>query len=249
MNRKKIIIGNWKMYKNLEESKLFLNEFSKLIKNKQMTCDYGIAASFTNLFLLKTDKIPNLIISAQNCHYQNEGAYTGEVSIKMLKDVAVSHVIIGHSERRMYFNETNETINKKLQALFNANLVPILCCGETLIEYENKETNKVIKNQLKLALLNIKAENITKLIIAYEPIWAIGTGKTATPQQAQAVCKMIREFISELYDSNISQQVRIQYGGSVKPDNIKLILSEPDIDGALVGTASLLAQSFFDLLN
>ncbi|WJG70082.1 triose-phosphate isomerase [Spiroplasma ixodetis] len=248
MERKKIIIGNWKMYKNIEETQFFLNEFNKLIKTKNIKYDYGIAASFTNLPLLKMNKTSALIIAAQNCHYETEGAYTGEISIKMLKDMMVSHVIIGHSERRMYFNEVDETINKKLHSLFNANIIPILCCGETLNQYENKETNEVIKNQIKLALKNIKAENIAKLVIAYEPIWAIGTGKTATAQQAQTVCKMIREFISELYNKNVSEQVRIQYGGSVKPDNIKLILSEPDIDGALVGDASLVPQSFFDLL-
>lgn len=248
MERKKIIIGNWKMYKNIEETQFFLNEFNKLIKTKNIKYDYGIAASFTNLPLLKMNKTSALIIAAQNCHYETEGAYTGEISIKMLKDMMVSHVIIGHSERRMYFNEEDETINKKLHSLFNANIIPILCCGETLNQYENKETNEVIKNQIKLALKNIKVENIAKLVIAYEPIWAIGTGKTATAQQAQTVCKMIREFISELYNKNVAEQVRIQYGGSVKPDNIKLILSEPDIDGALVGGASLVPQSFFDLL-
>jgi len=248
MERKKIIIGNWKMYKNIEETQFFLNEFNKLIKTKNIKYDYGIAASFTNLPLLKMNKTSALIIATQNCHYETEGAYTGEISIKMLKDTMVSHVIIGHSERRMYFNEVDETINKKLHSLFNANIIPILCCGETLNQYENKETNEVIKNQIKLALKNIKVENIARLVIAYEPIWAIGTGKTATAQQAQTVCKMIREFISELYNKNVAEQVRIQYGGSVKPDNIKLILSEPDIDGALVGGASLVPQSFFDLL-
>ncbi|WP_342257633.1 triose-phosphate isomerase [Spiroplasma endosymbiont of Nomada ruficornis] len=248
MERKKIIIGNWKMYKNIEETQFFLNEFNKLIKTKNIKYDYGIAASFTNLPLLKMNKTSALIIAAQNCHYETEGAYTGEISIKMLKDMMVSHVIIGHSERRMYFNEVDETINNKIHSLFNANIIPILCCGETLNQYENKETNEVIKNQIKLALKNIKAENIAKLVIAYEPIWAIGTGKTATAQQAQTVCKMIREFISELYNKNVAEQVRIQYGGSAKPDNIKLILSEPDIDGALVGGASLVPQSFFDLL-
>ncbi|WP_425377441.1 triose-phosphate isomerase [Spiroplasma endosymbiont of Aleiodes alternator] len=248
MERKKIIIGNWKMYKNIEETQFFLNEFNKLIKTKNIKYDYGIAASFTNLPLLKMNKTSALIIAAQNCHYETEGAYTGEISIKMLKDMMVSHVIIGHSERRMYFNEVGETINKKIHSLFNANIIPILCCGETLNQYEKKETNEVIKNQIKLALKNIKAQNIAKLVIAYEPIWAIGTGKTATAQQAQTVCKMIREFISELYNKNVAEQILIQYGGSVKPDNIKLILSEPDIDGALVGGASLVPQSFFDLL-
>ena len=226
MERNKIIIGNWKMYKDEAETKLFLSEFNKLIKTKNINCQYGIAAPFTNLPLLKGNNInaTALIIAAQNCHYQAEGAYTGEIAIRMLKDMAVTHVIIGHSERRMYFNETDETINKKLQALFAANITPILCCGETLTQYEKQETNSVIKMQLKLALHNVKAENIAKLVIAYEPIWAIGTGKTATAQQAQTVCKMIREFISELYNKNIATQVRIQYGGSVKPDNIKCVL-------------------------
>lgn len=248
MRRKNIIIGNWKMYKNMEDTKNFFNQFSKLMKSKDITCDYGIAASYTNLPLLKLQKNNHLIIAAQNCHYETAGAFTGEVSIPMLKDINVSHVVIGHSERRMYFNETNEDINKKIHALFNANMIPILCCGETDGEYEAKKTNDVIKNQIALALTNIKVEDVTKLVIAYEPIWAIGTGKTASVVEAQAVCKMIRHYIGELYDEVTAQKVRIQYGGSVKPENIKSFLEQPDIDGALVGGASLQPESFLGLL-
>ncbi|WP_375317344.1 triose-phosphate isomerase [Spiroplasma endosymbiont of Virgichneumon dumeticola] len=248
MSRKHIIIGNWKMYKNMEETQTFINQFSKLIKGKDIKCDYGIAASFTNLPVLKLNQVNKLIMVAQNCHYEPEGAFTGEVAIKMLKDINVSHVVIGHSERRMYFNETNETINKKLHALFNANLIPVLCCGESDSEYEAKKTNDVIKKQISLALTGIKSQHVTKLVIAYEPIWAIGTGKTASAAEAQTVCKMIRDYIAELYDKNIAQKVRIQYGGSVKPENIKSFLEQSDIDGALVGGASLQAKSFLGLL-
>lgn len=248
MSRKHIIIGNWKMYKNMEDAKNFFNQFSKLTKSKDITCDYGIAASYTNLPLLKLQKNNHLIIAAQNCHYQTEGAFTGEVSISMLKDINVSHVVIGHSERRMYFNETNEDINKKLHVLFNANMIPILCCGESDSEYEAKKTNDVIKNQIALALTNIKVEDVTKLVIAYEPIWAIGTGKTASVVEAQTVCKIIRHYIAELYDEDTAQKVRIQYGGSVKPENIKSFLEQPDIDGALAGGASLQPESFLGLL-
>lgn len=248
MNRKKVIIGNWKMYKNMEETKTFLNQFQQLIINKTITCNYGIASSFTNLALFKTQNITNLIIAAQNCHYEETGAYTGEIAIPMLQDLTVSHVIVGHSERRMYFNETNDAINKKIQSLFKHKMIPILCCGESLEQYENNNTNDIIKTQIKLALVNVSALNVTKLIIAYEPIWAIGTGKTPTVEQAQTVCKLIRDFISELYDEHTAKTVRIQYGGSVKPENIKLLLAQNDIDGALVGGASLVPQSFLDLL-
>lgn len=248
MSRKHIIIGNWKMYKNIEDTKSFLNQFGKLIKGKDIKCDYGIAASYTNLSALKLNQPNNLIIVAQNCHFETQGAFTGEVSIEMLKDIAVSHVVIGHSERRMYFNETNESINKKLHALFSTNMVPILCCGESDAEYEAKKTKDVIKKQISLALTNIKTEYVHKLVIAYEPIWAIGTGKTASASEAQTVCKMIRDYIAKLYDENTAQKVRIQYGGSVKPENIKTFLDQTDIDGALVGGASLQPESFLGLL-
>lgn len=247
---KKIIIGNWKMYKTMKETTEFLNQFNEIASSKSFDCDYGIAASFTNLSVLQAKKQDNFIIAAQNCYYQTQGAFTGEVATNMLEELDVSYVLIGHSERREYFNETNESINKKLQWIFsNSQLVPILCCGETLTQYEKQETNQVIKEQILAALKDIAPGKVSKLVIAYEPIWAIGTGKTASSQEAQAVCLQIRKIIASLYNEEIASQVRIQYGGSVKPDNIKAFLSQPDIDGALVGSASLKVTDFVSLLE
>jgi len=248
MNRKKIIIANWKMYKTMAQTKAFLSELTNAVQNLNIKCDYGIAASFTNLALLQNYQAKNFMIIAQNCHYETQGPFTGEISLQMLQELKVNGVIIGHSERRMFFNETNEIINQKLIALLNANLIPILCCGENLSEYQSKKTQNVIQNQIKVALKNLPATQVAKIIIAYEPIWAIGTGISASPVDAQTVCAMIRDFISELYDSAIAQKIRIQYGGSVKPENIKNFLNQPDIDGALVGGASLQVKSFIGLL-
>lgn len=248
--RKKIIIGNWKMYKTIKETEAFLNQFNEIASNKSFDCDYGIAASFTNLNVLQVKKKNNFIIAAQNCYYQIQGPFTGEVATNMLEELDVSYVLIGHSERREYFNETNGSINKKLQWIFNnSQLLPILCCGETLAQYEKQETNQVIEEQIVSALKDIAPEKVSKLVIAYEPIWAIGTGKTASNQEAQAVCLQIRKIIASLYNEEIASQVRIQYGGSVKPDNIKEFLSQPDIDGALVGSASLKVTDFVSLLD
>lgn len=248
--RKKIIIGNWKMNKNLAETKEFISEFSQLSNGKKINCDYGIAASFTNLVeLQKNFKNTDFIISAQNCHYQLSGAYTGEISMSMLEDLSVSHIIIGHSERRQYFNETDEVINQKINSIFaNSKMIPILCCGETLQEYETNKTIEVIKRQITADLKNISSEDVMKLVIAYEPIWAIGTGKTATAQQAQETIAQIRKILADLYNEKVADNIRIQYGGSVNPKNIKEILQQPDIDGALVGGASLKATDFNNLL-
>lgn len=248
--RKKIIIGNWKMYKTMKEAEEFLNEFNKQTSGKTFNCDYGVAASFTNLGILKGKRKDNFLIAAQNCHDQEQGAFTGEIATGMLEELDVSYVLIGHSERREYFNETNENINRKLKWIFgNSKILPILCCGETLAQYQNQETNKVIEEQINSALKDLSAENISKLVIAYEPIWAIGTGKSSSSQVAQAVCSQIRNIITNLYSKEIADKVRIQYGGSVKPDNIKTFLSQPDIDGALVGSASLKVADFINLLN
>lgn len=247
--RKKIIIGNWKMYKTNKEAEDFLNEFNEKTKDKFFDYDYGVAASFTNLNILKAKRNNNFIIAAQNCHDQLQGAYTGEIATNMLEELGVSHVIIGHSERREYFNETDESINQKLKWIFaNSKLIPILCCGETLTQYENQMTKKVIETQIKAALKDIISNYITKLVIAYEPIWAIGTGKTASLEEAENVAKEIRNIIANLYGQEIADQIRIQYGGSVKPENIKLFLSQKNIDGALVGSASLKATDFINLL-
>ncbi|MBE4704346.1 triose-phosphate isomerase [Spiroplasma platyhelix] len=248
--RKKIIIGNWKMYKTMKEAEEFLTEFNEQTTGWSFDCDYGVAASFTNLHVLKAKKASDFIIAAQNCHDQAQGAFTGEVATNMLEELDVSYVIIGHSERREYFNETNESINRKLNWIFSSSkLLPILCCGETLAQYEKQETKKVIEEQIKAALKDLKQEDISKLVIAYEPIWAIGTGKTATDVEAQSVCSEIRNIVANLYSKDIADQVRIQYGGSVKPENIKTFLAQPDIDGALVGSASLKVADFINLLN
>ncbi|MDQ7983150.1 MAG: triose-phosphate isomerase [Spiroplasma sp.] len=248
--RQKIIIGNWKMYKTMKEANDFLTEFEKKTNNRTFNCQYGVAVSFTNLFVLKNRKFKNLIIAAQNCHDQLQGAFTGEVAVNMLEELDVSYVIIGHSERRQYFNETNESINRKLKTIFNhSKLLPILCCGETLAQYEAKTTHQIIETQIKSALKDITGDQAAKLVIAYEPIWAIGTGKTASAAQAQEICALIRTIIVKLYQKDIANKVRIQYGGSVKPDNIKTFLSQPDIDGALVGSASLQVNDFINLLH
>lgn len=248
--RKNIIIGNWKMYKTQKEAVAFLDEFNQATANQNFACDYGVAASFTNLSVLQGKKAKNFIIAAQNCHDQAQGAFTGEVATNMLEELDVSYVIIGHSERREYFNETNESINRKLQWIFSSSkLLPILCCGETLEQYEKQATKQVIEAQIKAALKDLKQEDVAKLVIAYEPIWAIGTGKTATDTQAQEICLEIRNVVASLYDQATAQQVRIQYGGSVKPENIKTFLSQPDIDGALVGSASLKVTDFINLLK
>lgn len=248
--RKNIIIGNWKMYKTMKEAEAFLHEFKQQTANRTFNCDYGVAASFTNLVVLQNNKMPNFIIAAQNCHDQPQGAFTGEVATNMLEELDVSYVIIGHSERREYFNETDESINRKLKWIFsNSKLLPILCCGETLEQYEQKATKEIISKQIKAALKDLAAEAVSKLVIAYEPIWAIGTGKTATDSEAQAVCAEIRKVVAELYSKEVAEQLRIQYGGSVKPENIKTFLAQPDIDGALVGSASLKVADFINLLN
>lgn len=247
--RKKIIIGNWKMHKNMKETQEFINEFKNLINNKKTTCDYGIAASFTNLNIFKENNLKDFIIAAQNCHFEKQGAFTGEISTNMLEELNVSHVIIGHSERRQYFNETDETINKKLMWIFSqSQIVPVLCCGESLAQYEANQTKSVITQQVTAALKGINSKDASKLVIAYEPIWAIGTGKTATVAQAQEACLEIRKVLTKLYDEKTANSIRIQYGGSVKPDNVKDLLAQPDIDGALVGGASLQVTDFINLL-
>lgn len=244
--RKPIIIGNWKMNKTISETLDFLNQVDKECANLQV--EAGVGVPFLSLQQANKDA-HNLIIAAQNCHYEDNGAFTGEISILMLKEIAITHVIIGHSERREMFNETDQTVNLKVKKLLANNMIPIICCGETLVQYENNETNQIVESQIEKALKDVSANSVEKVIIAYEPIWAIGTGKTATAQIAENVCKVIREKISKIYDQATAQMVRIQYGGSVKPDNIKELLSQPNIDGALVGGASLNAESFLGLVK
>jgi len=247
--RKKIIAGNWKMNNDLSESIKLVSELKAELEGKNFIAEVIVAPPFTSLetinSLVKDSKIQ---LAAQNMHPSDSGAFTGEISAKMLKSVGCKYVILGHSERRTIFGESDEFINEKVIKSFDNDLIPILCCGESLEERENEITFSVIENQLKKGLKNLNNDQIEKTIIAYEPIWAIGTGKTASPDQAQEVHAFIRKLLVELANKEVSENVTIQYGGSVKADNAKELLSKPDIDGALVGGACLKADSFKDII-
>ena len=237
--RKPIIVGNWKMHKTCAETIEFINEVDPLVAD---SCTYGIATPFTAL-KDATSNAKNLIIAAENCHYADHGAYTGEISIPMLKELNVTHCIVGHSERRQMFNETDESVNLKVKALIANGITPIVCVGESLEAFENKQTAEVIKSQIQNGLKELEACAVANIVVAYEPIWAIGTGKSATKEIAQDTIALIRQEIAKMYPE-ASDKVRIQYGGSVKPNNIREYLAMPDIDGALIGGASLDAESF-----
>lgn len=244
--RKTVIAGNWKMHKTLDEAKAFMTNINEKLEKPTHT-DVIVCAPFP--FLSSMSHADKVLLGAQNMHYETSGAFTGEVSPIMLQHIGVQYVIIGHSERRMYFNETDDTVNKKLHAAFKHGLRPILCVGESLEQYENGETEEHIKQQVKKALRGLSDKQISKTIIAYEPIWAIGTGKTATSEQANEVCKLIRSVVSRVSSIETSDDIIIQYGGSVKPDNIGELLAQSDIDGALVGGASLEVDSFLELIR
>lgn len=244
-----IIAGNWKMNKTIEESIELCNAIKRSVYNSQnveiVLCPPFTSLSDVNEMIMDT----NISLGAQDCYWLNEGAYTGEVAPRMLKSAGCKYVIIGHSERRAMFNETNETVNKKIQAAIKEGLKPIMCVGERLEEREANKTFNVVRDHVENGLAGIAKEDAKNIVIAYEPVWAIGTGKTATPQQAQEVHAYIRELLSKMYDSQISQTIRIQYGGSVTPQNIKSLINEKDVDGALVGGASLKADSFTEIVK
>ncbi|MBF1142264.1 MAG: triose-phosphate isomerase [[Eubacterium] sulci] len=244
-----LIAGNWKMYKTTAEAKAFAEEFSKLYKDTDVRA--AICAPFTQLVALKEAFAgTNVKLGAQNVHFEDEGAFTGEISVKMLKEIGVDYCIIGHSERREYFAETDETVNLKLKKLFSSSeIIPILCVGENLREREAGNAFDVVEGQLKAGLEGIDKADVSKLVIAYEPIWAIGTGKTATPEQAGEMCAHIRNIVEKLYDEDTCDSVIIQYGGSVKPENASEIMNMDEIDGALVGGASLDASKFIKIVN
>lgn len=246
--RKKVIAGNWKMNMLPDETIKFIEEFAPLVKNTKN--EVILCVPYTDLFYaLLTAQGTNIKIGAQNMHFEEKGAYTGEVSPQMLKAINVEYVIIGHSERRQYYNETDETVNKKLKSAFNVGLKPIVCVGETLEEREAGKTAEIITNQTKLALEGLTNEQVENTIIAYEPIWAIGTGKTATSEDANNSIKEIRNKIAEIYGQNTASRVIIQYGGSVKSSNAKDLFTTSDIDGGLVGGASLKAEEFSKIVN
>ena len=246
--RKKIIAGNWKMNMLPNEAIQFIEELAPLVKNTEN--EVILCVPYIDLFYaLLTAQNTNIKIGAQNMHFAENGAYTGEVSGKMLKSINVEYVIIGHSERRQYFNETDETVNKKVKAAFENGLKPIVCVGETLEQRESGKVEEIITNQTKLALDGLNNEQVENTIIAYEPIWAIGTGKTATKEDANDAVKAIRKKIAEIYGQNVADGVIIQYGGSVKSSNAKELFSMSDIDGALVGGASLKVDEFQKIIK
>ncbi|MDI3116802.1 triose-phosphate isomerase [Clostridioides difficile] len=245
--RKPIIAGNWKMHKTIKEALEFVNEVKDKVNSDKV--EAVICAPFTLLKDLKeATKGTNIKIGAQNMHFEEKGAFTGEVSPLMLKEIDMNYVVIGHSERRQYFNETDETVNKKVLKALEVGIDPILCVGETLEQREAGKTKDVCKVQVEKALENVLKDDLAKVVVAYEPIWAIGTGKTATAEDANDVISYIREVIKGLY-GELANEVRIQYGGSVKPSNVAEIMGQSDIDGALVGGASLASNDYLDLVN
>ena len=246
--RKKVIAGNWKMNKLPNEAIDFIQKLEPLVKNTNH--EVVICVPYTDLFycLLNTQNT-NIKIGAQNMHFEEKGAYTGEISGSMLKSIGVEYVIIGHSERRQYYAESNESVNKKIKAAFQNKLKPIVCVGETLEQREQGITANIITNQTKLALEGLTEEQVRNIIIAYEPIWAIGTGKTATSQDANDAIKSIREEITKNYGQSVADEVIIQYGGSVKSSNAKELFEMSDIDGGLVGGASLDVEEFSKIVN
>ena len=246
--RKPIIAGNWKMFKTRDEALQFVYAVSEKLPSNHLVESVICAPSYVLRCLVKRQG-EELRIGAQNMHYEESGAYTGEISAPMLKSIAVEYVIIGHSERRAMFNETDEAINKKLQTAFKFRLTPILCIGESLQQREQGETEAHLARQLEADILNLTPQQVKNLVIAYEPIWAIGTGKTATSLQAEEACAFIRNKVASLYNEEVAEAIRIQYGGSVKVSNIVELMAQPNIDGALIGGASLVSDDFITLVN
>ncbi|CCJ32972.1 MULTISPECIES: triose-phosphate isomerase [Caloramator] len=246
--RRPIIAGNWKMNKTAREAAQLIIELRDKVKDAK--CEVVVCPPFTSLAQVITlVEDTNIKVGAQNMYFEENGAFTGEVSPIMLKELGVEYVILGHSERRMIFKEDDELINKKVKAAFVHGLTPILCVGETLKEREENRTYEVIKEQLKEDLDGLDKAKVAKMVIAYEPVWAIGTGKTATAEDANDVIKFIRNYIRENFGNDAAEEIRIQYGGSVKPSTIKEQMAQSDIDGALVGGASLNATEFAAIVN
>ena len=246
--RMPFIAGNWKMYKTTAEAAAFAEEFKKLYHDTDVRA--AICAPYTQLeTLVKAFAGTGIGVGAQNVYFEKEGAFTGEISVAMLEEIGVDYCIVGHSERRQYFNETNQSVNRKLKALLETEICPILCVGEVLEEREAGRETEIVSGQVRAALEGIPAEKAEKIVIAYEPVWAIGTGRTATPEQAGQMCACIRQTLEELYDDVISDRVIIQYGGSVKPENAADIMNMEEIDGALVGGASLDPSKFIEIIN
>ena len=247
--RKTIIAGNWKMNKTASEGKALLDEIKPLV-SKAKWCEVVVCVPFVDLpMALKATKDSRISVGAQNVHQLSNGAYTGEISAEMLKNLGVKYVIIGHSERRQYYGETDISVNQKIHAALNVGLRPIVCVGESLEQRELGITDELITMQVKAALSGVTAEQMRHIVIAYEPIWAIGTGKTATSEQAAEVCQLIRTNIRKLYGARVARAVTIQYGGSMNAKNAAELLAQPDVDGGLIGGASLKAADFAAIVN
>ena len=241
--RKAVIAGNWKMNKTRPEAKALIEELKPLVADAG--CEVIACVPFTNLeTVLAVAAGSNIKVGAQNCHFEKSGAFTGEISADMLVEMGVEYVVLGHSERRQYFGETDETVNKRLTAALAAGLKVILCVGEMLADRENGITEELVALQTKIALKGVSKEDLKKVIIAYEPVWAIGTGKTATAEQANEVCAVIRGVIAKIYDQEAADGITIQYGGSMNAKNAAELVAQPDVDGGLIGGASLKAADF-----
>lgn len=247
--RKPIIAGNWKMHKTSSEGVALVQELAKLTADAK-DVDIVVCPPFTTLVAVANAlNNTNIHMGAQNMHFEKKGAFTGEVTAEMLRDVCCEYVLVGHSERRQYFAETDETVNKKVKAALDGKLIPIMCCGESLEERQGGTTEAVVGAQVKAGLAGLTNEEVEKVVIAYEPIWAIGTGLTATADQANDVCAFVRRTVAAQFNQTVADKVRIQYGGSVKADNIAELMGKSDIDGALVGGASLDAEGFSKIVK
>ena len=246
--RKAIIAGNWKMNKTRPEAKELIDAIKPLAANAG--CEVVVCVPFTNLeTAVEAVKGSNIRVGAQNCHFEKSGAFTGEISADMLTELGVEYVVLGHSERRQYFGETDETVNKRLRAALSAGLKPIVCVGELLWERECGITEEVLGKQCKLDFYGLAADEMKKCVIAYEPVWAIGTGKTATADQAEEACKFIRDTVAKMFDQATADAVTVQYGGSMNAKNAAELVSKPDVDGGLIGGASLKAPDFGEIIK
>ena len=246
--RKYVIAGNWKMNKNPQEATQLIEAIKPLVK--EATCDVVVGVPFVDLTAaLEAVKGSKIGVAAQNCHWEKSGAYTGEISADMLTSMGVGYVILGHSERRTYFGDTDVTVQKRVRAALDAGLTVILCVGEYLEQREQGVTGEVVAMQTKIALGGVSQEELSRIIIAYEPVWAIGTGRTATAQQANEVCALIRDTIASLYSWDVADNVVIQYGGSMNAGNAAELLAQPDVDGGLIGGASLKPQDFATIVE
>lgn len=249
MSRKPFIAGNWKMNKNPEEAKAFVEAVASKLPSADLV-EAGIAVPAVDLTtVIAAAKGSNLKVAAQNTYFENSGAFTGETSPQVLKEIGTDYVVIGHSERRYYFHETDEDINKKAKAIFANGMIPIICCGESLETYEAGKAAEFVGAQVSAALAGLTPEQVASSVIAYEPIWAIGTGKSASQDDAQKMCKVVRDVVAADFGQEVADKVRVLYGGSVKPENIAEYMACPDVDGALVGGASLEPESFLALFD